>query len=179
MANKYELNGDTATVYCSDGKTFVIDSSDVPAIAKHQWWMDPKGYVKAKTGNRGILLSRLLMGVLAEGRRVFVDHISGDTRDNRRGNLRVCSPEENIKNRKLNSNNKTGYKGVSYHRKLGKYRADIRAGYGKTIYLGVYESAEEAAAAYDRAAVLYHGEFARTNAQQGLLETTHEYSKTI
>jgi hypothetical protein len=143
----------------------MVDTSDILLVAQYQWWIDRNGYVKSKVNNHQLLISRFLLGVYEKSGSVFVDHISGDTLDNRRRNLRICQPSENIKNRKLNANNKTGYKGVSLHRKLRKYRADIRAGGGKTIYLGVYDSPEEAAAAYDRAASLHHGQFARTNAQ--------------
>jgi len=156
-------------ITCTDGAIFSISTSDLPLVRKYQWWADDKGYVKTKLKNKTVLLSRLLLGVEDAGREVFVDHISGDPKDNRRENLRLCLPEENIKNRKLNATNSTGFKGVSYHRKLGKYMAGIRAGGGKTIYLGCYLTPEEAAAVYDRAALLYHGEFARTNAMLGLL----------
>lgn len=164
ITNTYRrVSNGSVAVKCSDGATFLISSEDLPIVKNHQWWVDKHGYVKTKVTNRGVLLSRLLLGVDGQGRSVFVDHISGDTLDNRRLNLRVCIPEENIRNRKLNSNNKTGFKGVSYHRRLKKYRADIRAGGGRTIYLGVYKTPEEAAMAYDQAASFYHGEFARTN----------------
>lgn len=164
ITNSYEYTGnESVVVKCSDGAAFEISLEDLPTVKKYQWWVDKQGYVKTKVNNRGALLSRLLLGINGQGRSVFVDHISGDTLDNRRSNLRVCKPAENIRNRKLNSNNQTGYKGVSYHQRLKKYRSDIRAGGGRTIYLGVYETPEEAAAAYDQAASFYHGEFARTN----------------
>ena len=125
------------------------------------------------------MLARLLMGVTDSGRDVFVDHISGLPTDNRRRNLRICKPQDNIKNRKLNANNSTGYKGVSFHRKLKKYMAGICAGNGKTVYLGCYPTAREAAQVYDKAALLLHGEFARTNAMLGLLEVANENSQAI
>jgi hypothetical protein len=174
-----DLGDGTCYVYCTDRSFFIIDTEDLSFVKQYQWWIDTRGYPKTKYLNHAVLLSRLLLGLENAGRSVFVDHISGDTTDNRRANLRQCFPEENIKNRKLNATNTTGYKGVSYHRKLGKYMAGIRARGHKTIYLGCYPTAEEAAAVYDRAALIYHGEFARTNAQLGLLGDLDEHSKTI
>jgi hypothetical protein len=142
-------------------------------VRRYQWWIDKKGYIKTKYMGKAVLLSRLLMNTTEYGRELFVDHVSGDTKDNRRINLRVCLPEENIKNRKLNTTNKTGFKGVSFNNKQKKYRADIRAGGKKTIYLGCYDTAFEAAEAYDQAAILLHGEFARTNADLGLMGGLH------
>ena len=147
----------------NNGYAFQIDKADYLRIVEYHWWVDKKGYVKTKAKGRQIYLARLIMDAVDCGRDVFVDHISGDKLDNRKSNLRVCLPEENIRNRKLNSNNRTGYKGVSYIGRLGKYRADIRAGNGTSVYLGLYTTSKEAATAYDRAAVLLHGEFARTN----------------
>jgi hypothetical protein len=170
ITNSYRVDKSGGVIVtCSNELSFKIDSSDLNVVKQYQWWIDTKGYVKTKLHNRSISLHRMLLDVSDRGREIFVDHISGDTLDNRRNNLRICAPDENIKNRKLNVTNTTGYKGVSYHRKTKKYMAGISAGTGKTIYLGLHHTAREAALAYDRAAVLYHGEFARTNMQLGLL----------
>lgn len=62
------------------------------------------------------------------------------------------------------------YEGVSYKERFKKYIARIVPGKGeKRIILGYYNTAEEAAAAYDKAAIFYHGEYARTNESMGLL----------
>jgi hypothetical protein len=169
--NTYKnLGNGTTQVICSDDRCFFIDTNDVQKINPYQWWIDKKGYVKAKYLGRTLSLSRFLLDIMETKPGLFVDHVSGNTRDNRRSNLRLCMPSENIKNRKLNANNRTGYKGVSFHSRLNKFRADIRSGAGKTIYLGCYHTALEAAAAYDRAALLLHGDFARTNHDLGLME---------
>lgn len=180
QTNTYmDLKFGITRVICSNGGVFRIDTADLPLVRQYQWWIDKKGYVKTKFMGKGILLSRLLMNITECGRELFVDHISGDTTDNRRSNLRVCLPEENIKNRKLNLTNKTGFKGVSFIDRIKKYRADIRAGDGKTIYLGCYGTVLEAATAYDRAAILLHGEFARTNVDLGLMGGSYDTCQAV
>lgn len=94
-----------------------------------------------------------------------IDHINGRRTDNRLSNLREASREENSRNSKVQSNNASGKKGVSFHKASGKWQARICAD-GKRHSLGVFESREDAAAAYDRAAVSFHGAFARTNGNQ-------------
>ena len=92
-----------------------------------------------------------------------IDHINGDRGDNRIANLREATQAQNCLNRLGSSEN--GYKGVSPEVKNGKvygYRARI-AIKGKTVRLGIYRSAVEAAWHYDQAAKRYHGEFARLN----------------
>jgi len=91
-----------------------------------------------------------------------VDHINGDPSDNRRCNLRITTQSGNLRNSRLRSDSTTGYKGVSLDKRDGMYRAYINYK-GKQISLGYYDTPEEAAAAYDKAAVFYFGEFARTN----------------
>jgi len=88
-----------------------------------------------------------------------VDHINGNTLDNRKANLRVCKHSENTKNRKLNRN-KTGYKGVCFRKDRRKYTARIRKD-GKLYFLGYFSTPEEAYAAYCEASKKYHGEFGR------------------
>ena len=89
----------------------------------------------------------------------FADHINHDTLDNRRTNLRIATREENMRNRKTNKNNTTGFKGVSFHPKVGRYRAGIRLK-GKLVYLGWADTPEAAHAIYCAAAKEHFGEFA-------------------
>lgn len=90
------------------------------------------------------------------------DHIDGNSTNNQRGNLRVCSRTENAMNLGVRSDNSSGFKGVCWHKATGKWESYISAG-KKHIHLGVYHTVEEAAHAYDAAALKYHGPFARLN----------------
>lgn len=92
----------------------------------------------------------------------MVDHINGNGLDNRRCNLRVCSHGENMRNRTMNRNNRSGYKGVYFDPdKNGRpWRAQIRAN-GRKHSLGRFDTAEQAYEAYQKAAERLHGEFAR------------------
>jgi hypothetical protein len=93
----------------------------------------------------------------------MIDHINGNPGDNRWGNLRACTHAENMKNRKIHSNNKCGFKGVwkDCSRALKPYVAEIRAN-GKKTRIGRFETAELAHEAYIEAALKLHGNFSRT-----------------
>ena len=74
---------------------------------------------------------------------LHVDHINGDRSDNRIKNLRIVMCEENTRNRKLSTKNTSGYMGVSYVKKCGKWKASV--GYnGKDIHLGFFDKIEDA-----------------------------------
>ena len=94
----------------------------------------------------------------------IVDHRNGDGLDNRRDNLRLCVGKENQGNRRLSKNNKSGYKGVCLDNRRGQWVATIYKN-RKPIYLGSFNSAIDAANAYDNAAIGYFGDFALTNAK--------------
>lgn len=91
-----------------------------------------------------------------------VDHKNGDGLDCRRENMRLATRKQNAFNRKRPSVNTSGFKGVTLVKPTGKWLAQIEVG-GKNMHLGTYESKIEAARAYDKAAIKYHGEFARLN----------------
>lgn len=89
-----------------------------------------------------------------------VDHINGNKLDNRWCNLREATDKQNQANRKLNKDNKTGYKGVKYKRN----RWEVTLGLdGKKVYFGRYKTLRKAVEAYNRAAIKHFGEFARIN----------------
>ena len=73
----------------------------------------------------------------------YIDHIDGDPKNNRIENLRPCSKSENACNRGKQSNNTSGVKGVSYVKKLNKWRAQCRKD-GKNYYLGIFDKIEDA-----------------------------------
>lgn len=93
-----------------------------------------------------------------------VDHINGNTLDNRRCNLRICTSAENGRNRKPRKGGSSGYKGVCWNKPAQKWQARIMVG-GKSISLGYFDDEVEAARAYDAAACEFHGDFARLNFQ--------------
>jgi hypothetical protein len=97
-----------------------------------------------------------------------VDHINGNRADNRSINLRVCSRSQNTANKP--TRNLSGYRGVYAQRYRGevyRYVAQIRHE-NRNHYLGSFSTPEEAHAAYQAAAVAFHGEYARfdSNADQ-------------
>lgn len=99
-------------------------------------------------------------GEFPTGRQKYIDHIDGDTSNNRISNLRICNSSENQRNRSTSNNNTSGYKGVSWHKVTGKYQANIKSAItGKIEYLGLYLTPEEASKVYQLKAIEYSGVF--------------------
>ena len=92
----------------------------------------------------------------------YVDHINGDKLDDRIENLRAADRYQNQANTSRRVNNKTGYKGVIEDKRTGKFMAKLM-NKNKLYSLGSYNTAEEAAMAYDKKAIELQGEFARLN----------------
>ncbi len=92
----------------------------------------------------------------------WVDHVSGDTFDNRPENLRLCTARENARNRGIQRNNQAGFKGVIWNRQCRKFQARINVG-GRVLHLGLFQEARPAAEAYQAAARQHFGEFHHAN----------------
>lgn len=129
------------------------------------------GYIQIKLQQRVYRAHRLawlyVYGVMPDA---DVDHIDRNTKNNTISNLRLCSQTDNNANgigrKKLRT--VSGYKGVYRNGSCRTWVARIQVR-GEHIYLGCYVTPEDAACAYDRAAVEHFGEFARTNASIGLI----------
>lgn len=92
-----------------------------------------------------------------------VDHIDGNGLNNMRENLRLCTKTQNRCNSAMHADNTSGYKGVHvYPRDSSKFIASIQVN-KKSFRLGIFNTAEDAARAYDKKAIEIHGEFAKTN----------------
>lgn len=148
-----------------------VDEEDLALVKNYRWYPTTskrsKTYAYVMIGRRSIRMHRMIMGHPVED----VDHINGDSLDNRRANLRTCEPFQNVANRHKLAENKTSkFKGVSLrHHNGGKWTAAITAN-GKATNLGQFASEVDAARAYDRAAIDAFGEFAATNEKLGLFD---------
>lgn len=137
----------------------IVSAADAPLLLRHTWCIDSQGYASATVGGRRVRLHRLVM---CAGPGQIVDHINRHKLDCRRENLRFVDCSGNARNSSHRSHNTSGYRGVYLCRRTGRWRAEIRVA-GRGIKLGRFDRAEDAARAYDAAAVEHHGEFAVVN----------------
>lgn len=140
------------------GKFAIVDDSDWYLLSSSSWSYSKSGYAVAKVNKKIVFMHRIIMGEP----NCSVDHINGNTLDNRRNNLRLASHSQNTKNRKKTKNRSSKFKGVDFQKRSGTWRARIKVEY-RSIYLGQFSSEVEAARAYNKAALIYFGEFARLN----------------
>src|SRR5690348_4165969 len=134
----------TSTVMLSSGSV-IVDECDMALVRQHRWHVRPNGYVvrfAKRDGNvRTIYLHREIMGATAEEE---VDHIDGNPNNNSRANLRRCSRSENGRNTRGSTRGTSPFKGVSFERWTGKWRAIIHVG-ERHLNLGRFVNEEDAA----------------------------------
>ena len=146
-----------------------IDTEEIDKIKLHSWTINKYKSNKGKyekyyiASGKGLLLHRYIMN--AEKGQV-VDHISNDSLDNRKTNLRLCTQKENGENNKLHKNNKSGHKGVMwyYYNDLNKWMAYICVDL-KRITLGYFNEYEDAVNAREKAEEMYFGDYSYNKSQ--------------
>lgn len=151
------------------GLVALIDEVDVPRVAGYQWFPDRRGqrwYARAYIRGAGrhgvqrhVYLHRLLVDA-SPG--TEVDHRDLDGLNCTRGNLRIASHGQNSHNKAVRRDSSVGFKGVTWHKQHRRWWARIGLN-GDHRSLGLYNTADEAARAYDAKARELHGEFARLN----------------
>ena len=164
---------DAKTIKCDlpDGGYFLISPEDYEVVSQYKWSIESNGYPHTTIDGKHIRLHKLIMGNANH-----IDHRSGDTLDNRRENLRMVTNQQNHWNMKKSKKNTSGYKGVSFDKRRGRYSSNIMKD-GKNIFLGYFNSPIDAAIAYDNAAFLYFGEYARPNFKKG--ENPYEQKQEV
>lgn len=146
------------------GHLSLVDAADLPQIQQHTWYavkLRNGVYVAGRVRINGAIirtyLHRFLTRVTPE---LEVDHRNRIGLDNRRINLRTCTSSQNIANTAVRTTSRIPYRGVNYEAK--RYRARV-VYEGKTFHLGRFDTAWEAAQAYNKAALELWGEFALLN----------------
>lgn len=134
----------------------LVDDGDFEWLNQWRWYVSGgrTPYVTRMVDRRWIFMHRLITAAPVG---LFVDHANRDTFDNQRANLRLCSASQNMANRRIWG---AGYRGVCQARR--RWKAEIRAGRVR-LRLGSFPTPEDAARAYDLAAVRAFGEFAVLN----------------
>ena len=143
--------------HCNEVGRSLIDLEDVEKIKNIKWYKHSNNYVSTKSK---IMLHRFIMGLgrTEEDNRI-VDHINRNKLDNRKCNLRISDKTGNNRNVGLQKNNKSGITGVRWDKQTNKWKAEITVNY-KNIYLGIFDSKEDAIKRRLIAEKKYFGEYA-------------------
>jgi len=149
----------------TQGFKTLVDDEDYDKLLEYSWHVH-RGrntrYAVRSSHNKTIRMHREILRVSPDER---IDHINRNGLDNRRCNLRVCTRSQNHQNM-LMPPHSSRFKGVSWNKWTEKWESRIKAN-GKNIFLGRFDDEQEAARAYNEAALKYFGEFALVNDFEG------------
>ncbi len=145
----------TLTTRC--GMLILVDDDDLALVSKHVWRAHRSGKssihnVYAVHGDRPMIKMHNVIMPPPEG--LMIDHINRNGLDNRKSNLRICNHHQNMMNRRVHINNKSGYAGICYDRKWSRWCVTV----GNTK-IGRFKVLEDAIAARLKAEKEVMGKF--------------------
>ena len=153
----------------TQGKIALVDDADYEWLNQRKWhaannhgwgwYAERKGACDSNGKRHTILMHRVITGA---GLGQQVDHKDRDGLNNQRANLRLCTASQNHANQKRCAGCSSRFKGVTWNKREGKWRARIGV-HGERIFLGRFDDEVLAALAYNKAATEHFGEFARPN----------------
>jgi len=148
-------------IILTKGFVTVVDDEDFEWLTQRKWHacIGNRGKVYARSRNGGRTKIRMHQLIMNPPDGFCVDHIDGNTMNNQRSNLRICTQAENGRNSRINKTHSTGFKGV-YQAKSGRYIAHILSS-GRLKHLGTFDTPEEAYEVWCMTAKELHGDFAR------------------
>jgi hypothetical protein len=154
--------GATAMIFEILNGCVIIDDDDFEKINSYKWYLGG-GYAIAKTKEMGKHKTIRMHRVINNTPRGWdTDHINGNKLDNRKQNLRTASRSQNSQNSKIYKNSSSGKKGVSYDKNRNKWVARICKN-GMNIFLGRFDTKDDAVSAYNKKAISVYGENAFLN----------------
>jgi len=150
-------------IQLTQGKVALVDDDDFEYLNQFKWNAQKDGnkfYAKRMITINGKRTAQLMHVVIMGDNplKLDIDHKDGDGVNNQKSNLRLCTHQQNMMNRRLGINSSSKYKGVHYSNVRQKWQSRIQTE-GRRISLGFFNNKEDAARAYDVTAVKYHGDF--------------------
>jgi hypothetical protein len=153
----------------TQGKVALVDDTDYEWLNQWRWyarknnnaWYASRHSARDENNKQStILMHRVILGVTDP--KVQIDHDDTNGLNNQRYNLREASHSQNQHNQRIKAGGTSKYKGVSWNERQKKWKVSIRKNKVQ-IHVGCFCDEIDAAIAYNKAAIIYHGEFARLN----------------
>lgn len=148
----------------TQGKVALVDDDDFEWLSKFQWYTGRRplaggfAYYAVRSDRAKILMHRQILGCSEE---VKADHIDSNGLNNQRFNLRIATDAENCRNKSWHPHS-SKFKGVTWNQRRGYWYSSIKVDY-KAIHLGCFHDETDAAIAYNNAALIQFGDFAKLN----------------
>lgn len=129
------------------------------------YWNEIRGYAKSSINNRKVYAHRIIMRVSDFEINKQIDHINGNTLDNRKQNLRIVTSRQNGLNSSIRKDNTSGITGVCWDKRRQKWLARVNEN-GREICLGYFDNFDDAVIARKNGEEKYYGEYSRDNSRK-------------